>query len=283
MQIGIRLHDTKLLPLEERVKNVKEQGFTCAHLALSKVISDYSTADSALTPGFAMYLKNLFRKNDVDIAVLGCYLNLANPNKEALKNVTERYLSHIRFASLAGCGVVGTETGNPNETYTYEEERSHSEEALETFIANLRPVVGYAEKMGVILAIEPVFTHIVCNPLRARRVLDEIASPNLQIILDPVNLLHISNYQDREAIIKEAVEVLGDDVAVVHIKDFRVEAGKLVSVAAGTGMMDYTDIIRFIKKEKPYIHVTLENTNPDNAVWAKEFIQKQWDNAEIAG
>lgn len=279
MQIGIRLHDTKQLPLEERVKNVKEQGFTCAHLALSKVISDYSVADSALTPGFAMYLKNLFRKNDVDIAVLGCYLNLANPNKEALKNVTERYLSHIRFASLLGCGVVGTETGNPNETYTYEEERSHSEEALETFIANLRPVVEYAEKMGVILAIEPVFTHIVCNPLRARKVLDEIASPNLQIILDPVNLLHISNYQNREAIIKEAIEVLGDDVAVVHIKDFRVEEGKLVSVAAGTGMMDYTDIIRFIKKEKPYIHVTLENTNPDNAVWAKEYIQKQWESA----
>lgn len=279
MQIGIRLHDTKQLPLEERVKNVKEQGFTCAHLALSKVISDYSVADSALTPGFAMYLKNLFRKNDVDIAVLGCYLNLANPNEEKFKSVTERYLSHIRFASILGCGVVGTETGNPNETYTYEEGRSHSEEALETFITNLRPVVEYAEKMGVILAIEPVFTHIVCNPLRARKVLDEIASPNLQIILDPVNLLHISNYQNRETIVKEAIEVLGDDVAVVHIKDFRVEEGRLLSVAAGTGMMDYTDIIRFIKKEKPYIHVTLENTNPDNAVWAKEFIQKQWENA----
>ncbi len=279
MQIGIRLHDTKQLPLEERVKNVKEQGFTCAHLALSKVISDYSVADSALTPGFAMYLKNLFRKNDVDIAVLGCYLNLANPNEEKLKSVTERYLSHIRFASILGCGVVGTETGNPNETYTYEEGRSHSEEALETFITNLRPVVEYAEKMGVILAIEPVFTHIVCNPLRARRVLDEIASPNLRIILDPVNLLHISNYQNREAIIKEAIEVLGDAVDVVHIKDFRVEESTLVSVAAGTGMMDYTDIIRFIKNEKPYIHVTLENTNPDNAVWAKEFIQKQWENA----
>lgn len=279
MQIGIRLHDTKQLPLEERVKNVKEQGFTCAHLALSKVISDYSVADSALTPGFAMYLKNLFRKNDVDIAVLGCYLNLANPNEEKLKSVTERYLSHIRFASILGCGVVGTETGNPNETYTYEEGRSHSEEALETFITNLRPVVEYAEKMGVILAIEPVFTHIVCNPLRARKVLDEIASPNLRIILDPVNLLHISNYQNREAIVKEAIEVLGDDVAVVHIKDFRVEEGRLLSVTAGTGMMDYTDIIRFIKKEKPYIHVTLENTNPDNAVWAKEFIQKQWESA----
>lgn len=279
MQIGIRLHDTKKLPLEERVPVVKEQGFYCAHVALSKVISEYSVADSALTPGFAMYLKNLFQKNNVDIAVLGCYLNLANPNKEQLAKTTKRYMSHIRFASLLGCGVVGTETGNPNETYTYDENLSHSEEALETFITNLRPVVEYAEKMGVIVAIEPVFTHIVCNPLRARKVLDAINSPNLQIILDPVNLLHISNYQNRKEIIKEAIEVLGDDVAVVHIKDFIVEEDKLVSVAAGTGLMDYSDIVSFIKKDKPYIHVTLENTNPDNAVWAKEHIVKLWENA----
>ncbi len=279
MQIGIRLHDTEKLPFEERIANVKKQGFTCGHLALGKMISEYSVADSALTPGFAMYLKNLFQKNNVDIAVLGCYLNLANPDREQLADITKRYMAHIRFASLLGCGVVGTETGNPNETYTYDEKRSHTEEALQTFITNLRPVVSYAEKMGVIVAIEPVFTHIVCNPLRAKRVLEEIASPNLQIIFDPVNLLHISNYENREAIIKEAIEVLGEDIAVVHIKDFKVEEKGLVSIAAGTGMMDYTDIMRFIKKEKPYIQVTLENTTPENAVAAKEFIKKQWENA----
>jgi len=279
MQIGIRLHDIKKAPLEERLQIASEQGFQCGHLALSKVISEYPVTDSALTPGFACYLKRLFAEKKLDVAVLGCYLNLANPNEESLKRIQARYLAHIRFASLLGCGVVGTETGNPNETYTYDEKRSHTEEALQTFIDNLRPVVSYAEKMGVIVAIEPVFNHIVCNPLRARRVLQEIASPNLQIIFDPVNLLHISNYQNREAIIKEAIEVLGEDIAVVHIKDFKVEEKGLVSVAAGTGMMDYTDIMRFIKKEKPYIHVTLENTTPENAVAAKEFIKKQWENA----
>ena len=51
MQIGIRLHDTKKGTLEERVAIAEEQGFSCAHLALKKVISEYSVADSALTPG----------------------------------------------------------------------------------------------------------------------------------------------------------------------------------------------------------------------------------------
>ena len=242
------------------------------------MISEYSVADSALTPGFACYLKNMFAEAGIDIAVLGCYLNLANPNEESLKKIQSRYLAHIRFASLLGAGVVGTETGAVNEAYKFEE-RNHSEEALEIFIRNLRPVVEYAEKMGVIFAIEPVFKHIVCNPQRARRVLDEIGSPNLQIIFDPVNLLDISNYRNREQIIHEAVETLGKDIAVVHIKDFIVENEELVSVAAGTGEMDYTEIIRFIKKEKPYIHATLENTVPENAEAARKYIQKLWDEA----
>ena len=220
----------------------------------------------------------MFAEAGIDIAVLGCYLNLANPNEESLKKIQSRYLAHIRFASLLGAGVVGTETGAVNEAYKFEE-RNHSEEALEIFIRNLRPVVEYAEKMGAIFAIEPVFKHIVCNPRRARRVLDEIGSPNLQIIFDPVNLLDISNYRNREQILHEAVETLGKDIAVVHIKDFIVENEELVSVAAGTGEMDYTEIIRFIKKEKPYIHATLENTVPENAEAARKYIQKLWDEA----
>lgn len=278
MQLGIRLHDIAKGSLEQRLSIARKQGFACVHLALSKVVSEYSVADSALTPGFAAYLRKLFAENDIDIAVLGCYLNLANPNPEKLKEIQHRYMANIRFASLLGCGVVGTETGAPNEAYKFEE-ACRSEEALQTFITNLTPVVRYAEKMGVLIAIEPVFKHIVYDPMRARRVLDAIDSPNLQIILDPVNLLDVSNCGRQKEIVEEAIEVLGKDVAVVHIKDFVVQDGKLISVAAGQGEMDYTALMQFIKKEKPYIHVTLENTVPENAVAARMHIQKLWEQA----
>lgn len=280
MQLGIRLHDAKNLPLEERLQVVQEQGFLCGHLALSKVIKDYSVKNEALTPGYAIYLKKLFAKNNIDIAVLGCYLNLANPNAKKLAEAVERYKAHIRFASILGCGVVGTETGAPNEEYKYEP-ACHSEEALETFITNLEPVIRYAEQMGVIVAIEPVWKHIVYNADRARKVLDRIQSPNLQIILDPVNLLGIENYKDQVEIVKHAIDVLGEDVAVVHIKDFIVKENELVSVAAGNGLMNYDDVIRFMKERKPYIHATLENTVPENAVEARKFIQGLWDNCEV--
>ena len=278
MQLGIRLHDVAGATLEEKLANAKAQGFACGHVALSKVISQYSVVDSALTPGLAMYIKKQFSKYDLDIAVLGNYLNLANPDPQKLTAIQKRYMTHIRFAALLGCGVVGTETGAPNVEYRYEP-ACRSEEALDTFITNLKPVVRYAENMGVIIAIEPVIRHIVYNPKRARQVLDAIASPNLQIILDPVNLLDESNAADHREIIQEAIELLGEDVAVVHLKDFKVQDGKLLSMGAGMGEMDYTGLMRFIKKEKPYIHATLEDTKPDNAVAARLFIQKQWEQA----
>lgn len=276
MQLGIRLHDIKKAPLEERLKIAKEQGFKCGHLALSKVISEFPTDNAALTPGLAMHLRKLFAKYDQDIAVLGCYLNLTNPNEETMKKTYARYFSNIRFASLLGAGVVGTETGAVNEEYKFEE-RNHSEEALKTFIERVKPVVKCAEDFGVIFAIEPVYKHIVCNPKRARRVLDEIGSPNLQIIFDPVNLLDTCNYENREEIFAEAIDLLGDDIAMLHLKDFEVSDTGLKSVACGTGEMNYENILRFVKKKKPFMHATLENTVPENAVWAREYIQRIYD------
>ncbi len=273
IQFGLRLHDARKLPLEEQLKEVRAQGFTCVHLALSKIQG--MTADpSALTPGYAMYLRKAFEEADLDIAVLGNYLNLATPDKEALKKNQEKYTAHLRFASLLGAGVVGTETGNPNTGYTYDPERSHTDEALDTFITNLRPVVKDAERFGVILAIEPVWRHIVFSPQRARIVLDEIDSPNLRIIFDPVNLLDEENVERREEVLQEAMTILEKEISVIHLKDYKKETGVKTCMAAGLGDMDYREILKFAKEKKPFIHATLENTKPENAINALAYLKK---------
>lgn len=272
MQIGLRLHDSEKMNLRERLENVHEQGFSCVHLALSKIEGLSSDAD-ALTPGYAMSLKHEFDRAGLDIAVLGNYLNLAHPDKDKLKEIQYKYMAHLRFASLLGCSVVGTETGAPNATYSYDKEACHSKQALDTFIENLKPVVEYAERFGVILAIEPVYKHIVYCPERARIVLDRIGSPNLQIIFDPVNLLHPDNLHRREEIIEEAITLLGKDIAIIHLKDYILEGGEMKCLGCGFGEMYYDRIVKFAVEQKPYIQATLENTTPDNAVKAREFIQ----------
>ena len=70
------------------------------------------------------------------------------------------------------------------------------------------------------------------------------------------------------------MDTLGEHIAMVHLKDFVRENGRLASVAAGTGEMDYTGILRFLKARKPYIQATLENTKNENAVAARELIRE---------
>ncbi len=273
ISFGLRFHDSAVLPFEERLSAVKAQGFDCVHIALSKT-EGLPSDNGALTPGYAAYLKKAFRNANLDMAVLGCYLNLAHPEPSALKEIQKTYMAHIRFASLTGCGMVGTETGAPNAEYRYDKESCHSRKALELFINNLRSVVEYAEKMGVILAIEPVYKHIVYSPSVAREVLDTVSSPNLQIIFDPVNLLHPDNLDRRDEVIKEAISLLGPDIAMLHLKDYIQKDGELVCTAPGLGEMDYERIIEFAVTKKPYIQATLEDTKPENAKQALSFLKE---------
>ncbi len=282
MQLGIRLHDVnaslgeEMQTLEQRAKKAREEGFSCVHLAYSKVIKGYTFDNCALTEGLARYTRRVFEKEELDVAVLGCYLNLAHPDPEKLKEIQSKYYGNIRVASVLGASVVGTETGAPNAQYKTDS-NTHSKEALETFIRGLAPVVECAEKYGVSMAIEPVWKHIVYSPERARIVLDAIGSRNLRIIFDPVNLLCIENMDEREEIFGRTIELLGDDIAVVHLKDFVPEGDDLKSIAAGTGRMDYRQILRFMKERKPYIQATLENTVNENAVQSRLYLQNLYN------
>ena len=283
IQLGLRLHDAKKMPIEELLPEVRSQGYTCCHLALSKLMPDVPCTASALTPGYAHHLKHLFEQNGIDIAVIGNYLNLLNPDEAYLKEAYERYYAHIRFASLLGCGMVGTETGAPNTAYKFCPE-CRDEKTLSLFIERLRPVVRCAEQYGVIFAIEPVARHSVYDPKSCRRVLDEIGSHNLQVLFDPVNMLDLDNVDGRDELFAEAIELLGKDIAMIHLKDFVRTPGEgygLKSVGAGTGEMDYTRVLGFAKKEKPFIYATLENTTPENAVWCRQKMQRIYDSIDV--
>lgn len=284
IQIGIRLHDvnsqapSELQTLEARAAKAREEGFRCVHLALSKCIKGVSFDSAALNEGLAAYVRRIFRVQELDVAVLGCYLNLAHPDREKVGEFQSRYYGHLRVAALAGTGMVGTETGAPNAAYQLDA-NTHTDEALHTFMSNLEPVVEHAEQWGVVLAIEPVWNHIVFSADRALEVIRGIGSPNLRIIFDPVNLLSAENIEQREKVLGEAMDKLCEHIAMVHLKDYVREGERLKSVAAGNGEMNYTDILRFLKARKPYIQATLENTCNDNAVASRRLIEELYASA----
>lgn len=277
MAIGIRLHDAGGATLTEKAQTARDIGFGCVHLALSKVMDPSYTQPAVLTPGLAAHVRTALAP--LNTAILGCYQNLAHPDKYQLQQIQASYVAHLRFAKWLGASVVGTETGNPNPEYRFEPDRSHSQQALDSFVEGLLPVVAAAEKLGAILALEPVFTHIVSSSKKLRWVLDQVASPNLQVILDPVNLLHGSNLNRKEHLLREAVDLLMDDIAVVHAKDYVQDQGQIIELAPGQGIMNYKPLFSDLKKHKPYLDITLECTEPDNAKAAFEHIRNAWEEA----
>lgn len=276
--LGIRLHDTAPGTLSERTAFASAQGFSCAHLALSKTLGPQFIRPECLTPGLAAYVRKSM--GNTDVTVLGCYLNPAHPDESVYRETLDKYIAHLRFSRWLNAGMVGTETGNPNADYVYDPQVSHTGHTLDFFIRRLEPIVKAAEKLGAVIAIEPVYTHIVWCPSAARKVLDSISSPNLGIILDPVNLLHRDNVSRRNEVIDEAIELLGKDVLTVHLKDYRIDSeGRPVHSVIGKGEMDYSRLFRFIKENKPCIGMTLEDTTPEDAQGAREYLEEEFENA----
>ena len=95
--------------------------------------------------------------------------------------------------------------------------------------------------------------HTLYSPEMMRRFLDDMDSPNVEAILDPVNLISAENYQDQDAVIARAFELYGDRISMVHIKDFRMEGGEPQFEHVGDGLFHYEPLLQWIKKEKPYI------------------------------
>jgi L-ribulose-5-phosphate 3-epimerase len=259
LNIGIRAHDIENLPLEELVQEVAGKGLTSVQLALSKSLEGVNTELGSLSPGFARYVASAFAKHNVQIAVLGCYFNMIHPDLAERSKGMERFKEHIRFARDFGCSIVATETGNVNPEISYTEENFKEEPFLEV-VESVSELVKEAEKFGVIVGIEAGVNHPIYSPKVMKRLLDSINSNNLQVILDPVNLLTIDTYQNQEEIFQEAMDLFGDRVVILHAKDFTIENNQLVPTAVGKGLLNYEYIIKEIKKKKPFINILLEET-----------------------
>ena len=274
MNIGIRLHDTRPGTLKERLAFAKAQGFSCAHVALSKVLDDFSMeeAPEKLTDEYAIRVRQDFEASGLECAVLGCYLNLADPDPERRERTQEIYKAHLRFAAKIGARVVGTETyANPESRFA--EPAPRSEEAFRLLLDSLKPVVRCAEETGAVLAVEPVWYHIISTPERAARMLEELKSDHVQIILDSVNLISPEQADRAEKIVRNAITLLGDRVRILHMKDFIITPeGKMDACACGLGSMRYEQLLAFAARRD--LPMTLENTVPENAEAARLHLER---------
>ena len=278
MRLGVRAHDFGKRPPDELAPRIRAQGFDCVQIALAKTLPDFEPDAGRLSPGLAVHVREALQRHGVRIAVLGCYINLADPDATTRSRQLGRFKEHLRFARDFGCSVVATESGSLNADFSWHAD-NHGEAAFQAVAGSVRELVAEAEKFGVFVGIEGVERYVISSPKRLRRLLDDIASPNLQVVFDPVNLLSAKNHRSQAAIIEESLALFGERIVILHAKDFVVREGRLVSVAAGQGKLDYELLFRLVKRQKPFLEVVLEDVQPATVAESVAFVRKVWDRA----
>lgn len=259
LNLGIRAHDINYHTAQEIADEVANKGLTAIQLALQKSFKQPSSEKGTLTPGFAKCINKTFSNKQIDIAVLGCYINMIHPNQEDRKKALDRFKEHICFARDFNCSIVGTETGNVHAKMGYTTD-NFTEKPFLAVVDSVKELVKEAEKFGVIVGIEGGVNHPVYTPELMKELVDRVDSNNLQVIYDPANYITVANYKQQEKLFQTAVNLFGDRIVIIHAKDFIVESNQIKMVPVGQGILDYHQIFTWIKSSKPGIHVLLENT-----------------------
>ena len=172
-----------------------------------------------------------------------------HPDENKKRYALERFKEHIRFAHDFNCSIVGTETGSLNADLSFTPE-NHGENAFTQIARSVSELVEEAEKFGVIVGVEAVTKHTINSAQKMKRLLDTIASNNLQVILDPVNLIDINNYKYQDKIIMEALELLEDRIVIIHAKDFIIDHNEIKVVPVGKGILNYKLLLKRNKTKK---------------------------------
>lgn len=194
-----------------------------------------------IDPALADRVREAAAGRDVRLAAVSGTFNMAHPDEEVRRDGLRR------LGVISGsCGRLGTPvitlcTGTRDRENMW---RRHPDngtpEAWRDLLATMQVALETAEEHGVTLAFEPEINNVVDSAQRGRRLLDEMRSPRLKVVMDAANLFDAEDPARRldhsEEVLYEAFELLGDDIVIAHAKDVRA-SGEFV--AAGKGDLDY--------------------------------------------
>ena len=111
-------------------------------------------------------------------------------------------------------------------------------------LASMEIAVAIADRYDVDLGIEPELANVVNSAEKARRLIDQIGSFRLKVVLDPANLFETETLDAQRRIVAAAVDRLADRIVMAHAKDRTSEGG---FTTAGKGVLDYQHYLARLK------------------------------------
>ncbi len=202
---------------------------------------------SAIDPADVARIRQSFDSRSIAMNAVAGHFNMIHPDPA----IRQAGLHSLR-AIAGSCAGLGTSlitlcTGTRNTESMW---RPHPDngtaEAWRDLVASLEIALSIAEEYDLTMAFEPEVNNVVDSAQRARRIIDEMGSPRLKVVIDGANIFHKGELPQMTRILTEAFTLLGDDIALAHAKDLDHD-GDAGHLAAGTGLLDfdlYTKLLR---------------------------------------
>ena len=118
-----------------------------------------------------------------------------------------------------------------------------ADEVWTRLVGGFAMLMPEAERLGVDITLHPGNRGPLDSPSQLRRLLDQVASPRLKVMLDPVNMTNhrvVRNYTD---FLNYCFDEVGDSIIGAHAKDVRFDdthwVTKIDEMPPGTGLIDY--------------------------------------------
>ena len=217
----------------------KAAGFDAVHYNF--VCSGLSALPDRVDAAVCAAIVDAARQTGIGIAGLSGTYNMAHPDPLVRQDGARRLRVVIAAAARIGAPVVTLCSGTRD---AQDQWRAHPDNASDAawadMIVSMRDALAEAQAQGVDLGVEPELANVVSDAAAAERLLAELPSPRLKIVLDPANLFETASETARRAVIGDTIRRLGPHIAMAHAKNRAPDGG---FVAAGSGVVDFADLV----------------------------------------
>ncbi|HCL27096.1 MAG TPA: sugar phosphate isomerase/epimerase [Candidatus Latescibacteria bacterium] len=217
-------------------------------------------------------VRSALAERGIELAAVSGTWNVLHPTEGPAGLARLRVLAHA-------CGSLGTElitmcTGTRDADYLW---RAHpdndSPEAWSDAVRAMAAATQIAAEADVTLVFEPEVNNVVNTASKARRLLDEVASPHLQVVIDGANLFQAGQLARMRQVLDEAFQLLGDDIRMAHAKDLEKD-GDAGHQAAGTGVLDYEYYLACLDRVGFNGSVILHSLEEERVPASRDFVRQ---------
>ena len=225
------------------LKAVSDSGFTAAQYNMA--CSGLPSMPAAIPNGVAKAIQTAAKVHGTAIVALSGTYNMIHPDPavRARGHESLKVLASIAPTLPTRLITLCTGTRDANDQWRAHPD-NNSPDAWADLLAAMEIAAEIADQHEIDLGIEPELANVVNSSAKARRLIDEIDSPRLKIVIDPANLFEAETNDRQRYIVSEAIDLLADRIAMGHAKD-RTATGAFAT--AGNGVLDYPHYMARLK------------------------------------